>query len=248
MEVGGPFGFGVAFLAGMLSCLSPCVLPLVPAYLSHLAGVSVQGGVGGGPGAMAMAAPSSAFSHALAFVAGFSFVFVVLGASVGLAGFYLRDQLPTLTRVAGVLVILFGLQMSGLVRIPLLSRTLEFRVGNGRGGYAQSFLVGSAFSIGWTPCIGPVLGSILTLAYTSATVAQGAYLLLFYAAGLGTPFLLMGLGLGSARAFLKRINPYLPFIEIVSGGLLVFVGILLFANQLTLFNRYFDFFGLGQGL
>ncbi len=145
-------------------------------------------------------------------------------------------------------VILFGLQVAGILRVPFMERTVNFNVGSGKTGYAQSFLVGSAFSIGWTPCVGPVLGSILTLAYSSATVAQGAYLLLFYAAGLGVPFLLTGFAIGSARNFLRRINPALPYIEMFSGGLLVFIGILLVSNQLTIFNEYFDFFGLGEGL
>ncbi len=246
MDVAGPFGFAVAFLAGVLSFVSPCVLPLVPAYLTHLTGVSAQ--VSGG-GVAALSAPrSTAFSHAAAFVGGFSIVFILLGASVGLIGYALRDQLPTLTRIAGVLVILFGLQVAGVVRVPVLSRTLDVRVGNGRHGYAQSFAVGAAFSVAWTPCVGPVLGSILTLAYASATVAQGAYLLVFYALGLGIPFLLTGLAVGSAHRLLRRLNPYLPYIEIFSGGLLVFIGILILSNQMTLFNRYFDFFGLGQGI
>ena len=238
----------VAFLAGLLSFLSPCVLPLVPAYLTHLTGVSAISLQTNSGGALALAQRNVAVAHAAAFVAGFSVVFIVLGASVGLIGFYVRDQLPTLTRVGGVLVILFGLQVAGLLRVPFLNRTLNVSAGHGRAGYGQSFLVGSAFSVGWTPCVGPVLGSILTLAYSSGTVAQGTYLLLFYAAGLGIPFLLTGFAIGSARNLLRRINPYLPYVEMVSGGLLVFIGILLVSNQMTLFNRYFDFFGLGQGI
>lgn len=249
MEVGGTFGFAVAFLAGLLSFLSPCVLPIVPAFLTHLAGVSSATFLAQPGGTAVMRSERNiAFTHAAMFVLGFSVVFIILGASVGLIGYYLRDQLPTLTRVAGVFVILFGLQVAGILRVPFMERTVNFNVGSGKTGYAQSFLVGSAFSIGWTPCVGPVLGSILTLAYSSATVAQGAYLLLFYAAGLGVPFLLTGFAIGSARNFLRRINPALPYIEMFSGGLLVFIGILLVSNQLTIFNEYFDFFGLGEGL
>lgn len=252
MEVSGTFGFAIAFLAGLLSFLSPCVLPLVPAFMTHLTGVSAATmqatAAGAGGGTVPLSHRNVAFAHAVAFVLGFSLVFFLMGVSVALMGLLIRDEVPTLTRVGGVLVILFGLQVAGLLRLPYLTRTVNVPVPTGRTGYVQSFIVGSAFSVGWTPCVGPVLGAILTLSYSSATVAQGAYLLLFYAAGLGIPFLLTGFAIGSARGFLRRLNPYLPYIEMFSGGLLVFIGILLITNQVTLFNRYFDFLGMGEGL
>ena len=234
----GPF---IAVLAGLLSFLSPCMLPLVPIYITHLAGSADQ----------AAAGPSrrnDTFFHALSFVLGFSLVFVVLGASVGLVGYFLRDQLPTLTRVAGVLLMAMGLHLIGILRIPVLYRTYQLEdVGSGRRiGYAKSFLVGSTFSLGWTPCIGPILGSILTLAAASSTAWQGALLLVFYCVGLGIPFLATGLLLGTTTAYLKRMNRLLPTFELVGGGLVMVVGALIFLNRLTIFNQYFDFFGFSS--
>jgi len=241
MDVTSAVGPFVAVLAGLVSFLSPCMLPLVPVYITHLAGSADPTAVG--PGRR-----NDAFFHALSFVLGFSLVFIILGASVGLAGYFLRDQLPTLTRIAGVLLIAMGLHLIGILRIPFLYRTYQLEgVGNGRrAGYARSFLIGSTFSVGWTPCIGPILGSILTLAAASSTVWQGALLLVFYCIGLGIPFLATGLVLGTATAYLKKVNRFLPAFEVAGGALVIFVGALIFLNRLTIFNQYFDFFGFSS--
>ena len=241
MDVSSAVGPAIALLAGVASFLSPCVLPLVPVYITHLAGATDPSAVGAGR-------RNDAFFHALSFVLGFSVVFVVLGASVGFAGYVLRDQLPTLTRIAGVLLIILGLHLVGILRIPFLYRTyaLEGAGAGQRTGYAKSFLVGSTFSVGWTPCIGPILGSILTLAAASSTVWKGTLLLIFYSVGLGIPFLLTGLLFGTATARLKRISRFMPVFEVAGGALVIIVGSLIFLDRLTIFNQYFDFLGFGS--
>jgi cytochrome c-type biogenesis protein len=232
--VGGPF---VALAAGTASFLSPCVLPLVPVYVAQLAGASA--GVSD--------SRRATFARAVAFVAGFSAVFIALGASVGLVGYALRDHLNTMAQGAGLLLIVFGLHQSGILRIPWLYR--GFGIGAGAGnprGYVGWAVVGGAVSIGWVPCVGPVLGGILTYAASSATVAKGALLLTFYSLGLAVPFLIAGLMAGSAGRVLKRMNRWIPVVEMASGVLLIAVGILVFTNRVTIFNRYFDFFGIGS--
>jgi cytochrome c-type biogenesis protein len=240
LEVNGAFGPFVALAAGAVSFLSPCVLPLVPVYVAQLAGTS-----SGTPDSR-----RETFFRAVAFVSGFSAVFIALGASVGLVGYALRDQLDTMARIAGLLLIVLGLHQSGIMRIPLLYRT--FSTGAAQGsprGYAGWAVIGGAVSIGWVPCVGPVLGSILTYAYSSATVGKGALLLSFYSLGLAIPFLLTGLMAGSAGRLIKRVRHLAPAIEIISGIVLIAVGILLFTGQLNLFFnrlRYLDPFGLSE--
>jgi cytochrome c-type biogenesis protein len=239
----GPLGPLVAIFAGLLSFVSPCVLPLVPIYIAHLAGnsFSANGEV--------VQVRSFTLYHALAFVLGFSVVFILLGASVGLVGYLFRDQIGVLTRVAGVVLVVFGLQFAGILKIPWLERSYVFNVDNrGVRSFSHSAIVGAAFSVGWTPCIGPILGSILTLAATSATVGQGAYLLVFYSLGLGVPFLIVGAALGSATIALKRLYRFMPAITRAGGLMIVAMGVVIFLDRFTMFNRYFDFFGLGAGI
>jgi cytochrome c-type biogenesis protein len=237
MDVTGVAGPVVAFIAGMVSFLSPCVLPLVPVYLLQMAGT----------GAGELRGRRVTFAHALSFVAGFSVVFILLGASAGLFSFFLQDNLRTLTRIAGVILIVFGLHLTGVIRIPWLARTYQVDVpGSRRRGYVGSALIGASFSIGWTPCVGPVLGGILTLAATTSTVAQGAALLAFYSLGLGVPFLIAGLLAGEATSLIKRFNRVLPVMEVVAGGLLIVTGILIFTDRFTIFNQIFNELGLGS--
>jgi cytochrome c-type biogenesis protein len=255
----GPLGIGFAFAAGVISFLSPCVLPLVPAYIAHLTGLSSA--------PEASAGRRETMSHALAFVAGFGLVFTALGASAGLAGSLLTDQLPTLEKIAGVFLIVLGLNLMGVIRLPWLYRT--YQVGSGTFGtpayagatpsgdatatvsvatrstalsYTRSVGLGSAFAVSWTPCIGPVLGAIIGLAATSSTVHQGAYLLLAYSAGLGLPFLVAAYALGSVTATLRRFQRIMPALEVGTGAFIVVVGILVFLNEFTSLNRYFRLF------
>ena len=192
------------------------------------------------------------FAHATAFVAGFSVVFVVLGASLGVVGFALQDQMIWFQRVAGVALIILGLHLAELITIPFLMRTYQFgsdappppptAAPRGRlRKYGHSLFVGSAFSLGWTPCVGPILAGILTLAADGASVAQGTLLLLFYAAGLGIPFLIVGAALGSATALLRRLGPYMSLISIASGVLLVFMGMLIVLDNVRVLNDSFTF-------
>lgn len=256
LEIGGISIF-VAFAAGLLSCVSPCVLPLIPAYLGYLTGASAQGAVftvSGGPGStVAVAARpglrTSPFLHAVSFVSGFSVVFIAFGASVGLIGllfsdqqFFLRDQQDTILKVAGSVLILLGLHLSGVITIPFLEqeRRLQFHAGE-RVGYLRSFLVGSSFSAGWSPCIGPTLGAVLALSAVSATVWQGVILLAIYSAGLAVPFLLMGLGFSFVMPLYQRAKRYMGIVNYVAGAMLIVVGILIFTNSLINLNNLFNF-------
>jgi len=217
----------VAFGAGVLSFASPCVLPLVPAYVGHLAGRSLD--KEGGSRARTIA-------HALAFVLGFTTVFVALGASVGLVGFLVQDVIKSLwfRIVAGSVLVVMGLHMTGVLRIPLLYRDTRFQMrANPRWGLASSFLIGIIFASGWTPCIGPILGAILVYAGTQGTLTQGALLLTAYSLGLGVPFLVTGYALESATKVLRRLNRHVRSVELVSGGLMVAMGFLVMFNVMT---------------
>jgi cytochrome c-type biogenesis protein len=223
----------------MLSVLSPCVLPLVPIYIGYLTGTTAVRGTPSG----AASVKQSPFLHAISFVAGFGLVFVVFGVSLGLVGFLLRDQQDILAKAAGSLMILFGLHLSGIIKIPFLEqeRRTWFAIGGDSVGYARSFLIGAAFSVGWSPCIGPTLGAILALAATSGTVLEGGLLLIVYSLGLSIPFLAMGLAFNSAQGVYLRLRPLMPVINFGSGTLIIIVGILIFTGTLINLNQYFNF-------
>lgn len=216
----------VAFGAGFLSFISPCILPLVPVYLSFLSG----------KGAEEKTDKKIIFFHALLFVLGFSCIFILLGASVGLIGNFLIEKLPLLRIIAGIFLVILGVYVLGIIKIPFLYRVKSFNLFSKAKGCPASFLVGVSFSLGWTPCVGPILGGILVLAYASQTVLRGALLLAVYSLGLGIPFLLCALILGRISKILQRFNKYYRLIEIVSGLLLILVGILIATNSLTLLN------------
>ncbi|MBF6600029.1 MAG: sulfite exporter TauE/SafE family protein [Dehalococcoidia bacterium] len=235
----------LAFAAGLLSCLSPCVVPLLPAYIGNLSGVAA-----GTPGERPRRV---VFSHAVAFVVGFTLVFVVLGASVGLVGYAVRDQQDVLRKIGGIFMIVMGLQIAEIIRIPVLSRTFQ-PVGASAGvtgqrvGYARSVGLGSAMAIGWTPCIGPTLGGILTLAATSGSTAQASGLLLAYSAGLAVPFLAAGLFVGQISRWSRRLQPMMPAITLLSGVILIIAGMLVYTNALAQFNSYFSASGIGTSI
>jgi cytochrome c-type biogenesis protein len=221
--------------AGALSFLSPCVLPLVPPYLCYMAGVSMDDfrrdpaliQQGGGTAAITATAPRLALMTAsVAFVLGFSTVFTALGAGASTIGGLLRVWQQELAMVAGVLIILMGLNFLGVLRIPLLSREARFQPGGKPASAAAAYVMGLAFAFGWTPCIGPVLGPILTLAGGSATVSDGALLLAAYSLGLGIPFLLAALFSGAFMRFLQRFRLHLGKVERIMGVFLVVAGVL----------------------
>jgi len=217
--------------AGAISFLSPCVLPLVPPYLCYMAGVSVdqfRGEPGTEGGAAVAAAPVRLplLIAAFAFVAGFSTVFVALGAGASTIGGLLRAYQQELAIVAGIVIILMGLNFLGVFRIGLFSREARFQTRGAPANPFAAYLMGLAFAFGWTPCIGPVLGPILTLAGARDSVGEGAALLAVYSAGLGIPFLLAALFSGAFMRFMQSFRTHLGTVEKVIGGLLVLAGVL----------------------
>lgn len=236
-----------AVVAGILSFLSPCVLPLMPAYLSYVSGVSLQDLQGSRRHAEGREASRAVMVGSLAFILGFSAVFIAAGASASaigrsLVGFRVDLGPLTLTpaHLAGIVIMAFGLHLLGLLRIPLLYREQRFRFGGG-GGVAQASLLGAAFAFGWTPCIGPVLAGILTIAAAQETVGRGVFLLTFYSLGLGIPFFLAALSLDRFFHVAERLKGHFRAIEIASGLLLVGVGALVLTGSLTTLNSYFGF-------
>jgi cytochrome c-type biogenesis protein len=214
--------YGGAALGGLVSFLSPCVLPLVPPYLCYMAGVSLDQLTGD---TNEMVARRRVMWSALAFVLGFATVFVTLGAAASVIGQLVRSYLDILSIAAGAVVIVMGLHFLGIFRIPLLYREARLEVRN-PAGPAGSYLMGLAFAFGWTPCIGPVLAAILGIAGASATVTYGASLLAAYSLGLGVPFVVAGLFAGPFMRFLKRFRTHLGAVEKTMGGLLVLTGVL----------------------
>lgn len=219
-------GFVSALIAGAISFLSPCVLPLVPPYLCYMAGVSVEDFRAGGEASAPQIARGALLGAGLAFVLGFTTVFVALGAGASTVGVMLRTWQTELAFVAGIVIIVMGLNFLGVVRIPFLSREARFTVGSRPAGVVAAYLMGLAFAFGWTPCIGPVLGPILTLAAGRETVGEGALLLAVYSAGLGIPFLLAALFSGAFMRFLGRFRVHLGRVEKVMGVFLVIAGVL----------------------
>jgi cytochrome c-type biogenesis protein len=226
----------LAFGAGVLSFLSPCVLPLVPVYLSYLTGSTVSG--------EETPKRSTVFIHALLFGLGFSLVFVFLfGLPVGYLGRFLAGFAPILVKIGGLLLIVFGLHTIGLIQIPFLLMERRMEVGmDSSPTYLRSVLVGMTFAAGWTPCVGPLLGAILTLSLEAATPWRAAGFLLAYSLGLGLPFLLVAFLLTTATGWLRRLNRHLNIVSIVSGIFLILIGLLLltgtFQSLSALFLRF----------
>jgi len=217
-------GLLVAFAGGLLSFLSPCVLPLVPSYLGFVTGMGIE---------ELNNRRRLAMTHALLFVAGFSLVFILVGLSATALGRALNVNSDWLARVGGVLIIVFGIYLLGVVRIPFLEREQRLHLERKPVGYLGSVIVGMAFAAGWTPCIGPVLGGILTLASTQDDVARGAWLLAAYSAGLAVPFLATAYAVERFFDWFTRFRRYLPWVQRVSGLLLIAVGLLLVTGQFT---------------
>ena len=220
----------IAFGAGMLSFLSPCVLPLVPAYLVNLAGESALAGTD----------RRRTLAHAAAFVLGFSAVFTLLWVGIALLGSLGGGLVVWLQRVAGFGLVVLGMHMTGHITIPFLERATDLRLERGASGYRRSVLIGIAFGAGWTPCIGPYLALILTM-LLNTDVASGAVLLLAYSLGLGVPFLLVAGGLGSVRRALDWVRVHIRAVNAVGGTLVIVMGLLLLSGQLTRLNQFFTF-------
>jgi cytochrome c-type biogenesis protein len=223
--------FGAAFAAGVASFLSPCVLPLVPGYISYLSGMSLDEL---SRGAARKEIARDAGIGSLFFVLGFTLVFTALGASASAAGRLVAQHMGLLSRIAGVVIVLFGLHTSGLITIKWLYYEKRYSTSGFAPGFAGSFLMGLAFAFGWTPCIGPILGSILALAATQDTVRQGMLLLVVYSLGLGVPFVLTGFGLNAFLAFFAKYKKHIIWGQRVTGALLVVIGVMVFTGRLTL--------------
>jgi cytochrome c-type biogenesis protein len=221
----------VAFAAGVLSFLSPCVLPLIPSYVGFLTGMSVQ---------EVERRRWTALLHGLWFVAGFSLVFVLLGAAASTVGSLLREYQVWMGRVGGVLMILFGLYLLGILRPAFLMRERRIQLARKPIGYFGSGVVGFTFGAAWTPCIGPILGGILTLAATQTGLAQGMTLLAVYALGLAVPFLLTAVALDRFLVWFQRFRPYIVWVDRVAGGMLIVLGILLVTDRFTLLAGYLE--------
>lgn len=296
LDLNGPAGPFLAFSAGVLSFVSPCVLPMVPIFIAQVSGSSIQNG-------NFTANRRVTFTHAVAFVTGLSIVFISLGAAAGLVGsYFLVDNQRELGDIAGAILVFMGvlvvpprgradpfksallliglavvyfalaelanlqedrlrlvllgavllvvwLRFAGYLQLALFSRTVEVRVAkNQKVGYLRSAFVGGAWGIGWTPCVGPILGSIFTLAGQSGDALQGTYLLAWYSAGLSVPFLITGLAISDVNKAMRRIQPYTPVIEVLSGIMLIAVGVLLITGRLTALNEYFNFADFNRGL
>lgn len=224
--------FTLAVAAGFLSFLSPCVLPLVPAYIGYLGG-QVANAEGPGP------PRRTTFFHGVFFVLGFSSIFVILGAAASGIGQLFYAYRDLLTKLGGVIIIVFGLHTLGLLKIPFLNYdTRRHYRPRPELGYASSALMGFFFGAGWSPCVGAVLGAILTLAINEATVGRGALLLLGYSLGLGIPFLLMALGIGQVSRFFRRTRRAMRIVSIVSGVFLVVLGALILTNRLGWLSQW----------
>lgn len=231
---------GVAFLAGLVSFLSPCVLPLVPIYLAQLVGQSVYQSSGATEETKSHATRLNTFLHALVFVSGFTLSFVALGATASALGEFLKVHQFLLRQIGGVILVMIGLHLTGLLKLPFLYRQKRFEFRPERPGYLASFVIGVIFAIGWTPCIGLILGPILVLAANTETLRQGVMLLLMYSLGLGIPFLLLGLGLDRLSRLLKWLKPHTGKIEIGTGIIMITMGIMIYFNLLLYLNRFFN--------
>lgn len=263
----------VALAAGLISFLSPCVLPLVPAYLGQLTAVAVAGTPAAADGSIVVASRWTAFRHALAYVAGFGSVFTLLGVTATFVAAGFAPVLPLLRQVGGVILVLLGLDLSGVLRLPALDRTwrpldagasasvagatgtlalgsvgppslgdrLGGRIVSRRGDWLASFGLGAIFAVGWTPCIGVILGGILTMASTTGTIAQGAILLVAYTIGLGLPFLAGALVYDRAPGLLRPLVRHGRAVSAIGGLLVVAIGIAMLFDWLALLPQYFQF-------
>lgn len=226
-----------AFVGGFLSFISPCVLPLIPGYLSFVSGISMEEFRAGTATATSR---RQLISASLAFVAGFSLVFVALGASASAVGEFLMSRLPLLGKIAGVLIIIFGLHTMGVFRLRFLEAEKRVHAQRKPAGLVGALLIGVAFAFGWTPCIGPILAGILAMAARQETISEGVKLLATYSAGLAIPFLLTAVMMNRFLGASAKIRKHYHAIEVASGVLLIAIGVLIFTDQFTVIARYLE--------
>ena len=230
-----------AFTAGLLSFVSPCVLPLVPSYVSYVTGLSIE--------QLTDLTERSRLRktiilNSLLFIAGFSSVFVAFGTSASLIGALLTYQ-EHVRRIGGIIVIVFGLYLLGILNLNVLKIERRYQFRSHPAGYLGSFLIGIAFAAGWTPCVGPVLGTILLYAGTTDSLLNGVVLLIFYSFGLGLPLFLTALGVDRFLVYFKEVRGYLWGVSTVSGILLIVVGVMIYADSLTIITSFLERYGIG---
>lgn len=221
-----------AFVAGLLSFLSPCVLPLIPSYITYITGLSFADLNAEHPSHKVR---QQTIIHSLLFIAGFTCVFVLLGASATFVGDFLHEHKTAIRRIGGILIVIFGIHVSGLFDITMLLGEKKLTLHRKPAGYLGSFVVGIVFAAGWTPCIGPILATILAVA---ATEGRGVWLLLSYSMGLAIPFFIASLALHHFLVFFRRFKRHIRLFEIITGAFMVVVGILIFTNSMVVISRY----------
>jgi cytochrome c-type biogenesis protein len=225
-----------AFIAGLLSFLSPCVLPLIPSYITYITGLSFSDLQNEHPSNKVR---QTAMLHSLAFILGFTVVFVLLGASATYLGSFLNQHAGFLRKAGGILIVLLGVHVTGLIPIHLLLGEKRITLHRKPAGFAGTFLVGIAFAAGWTPCIGPILAAILTVAATEENVYQGIMLLLIYSLGLGIPFFLSSLAMHQFIVAFQRFKKFIRLFEICTGLFLILIGVTIYFNWLSRFSNVF---------
>ena len=230
----GNIPFFIALAAGFLSFLSPCVLPLLPSYLSFITGISLEELIQRGNDSRMR---KITIIHSLIFIFGFSLVFVLLGTSASLVGKILVSYQIWITRIGGIFIVIFGLHLAGIVNLGFLQREKRIYLGRRPLGYLGSFLVGIVFAAGWSPCIGPILGAILFYAASKNSVFLGISLLATYSLGLAIPFFFSSLALQIFLEYYARLRKYLKLVSLISGSLLVVAGVLLATNNFALLSR-----------
>lgn len=223
-------GFFTAFIAGLLAFLSPCVLPLVPVYISLMSSKAIYKSK-----RIKISERLYLLLNSIVFVSGFSIIFIILGSTATVIGQVLKEYISIIARIGGVILIIFGLQYAGILKIPFLNAVKRFNIpASLKSGYAGSFIMGVIFSFGWVPCVGMILSGILLLASQLETLLQGVLLMGIFSLGLGLPFILAGIFIGLFSGFLKKINKHLNIVSIISGIFLVALGIILITDSMTL--------------
>ena len=232
----------MAFVAGLISFFSPCILPLIPGYISFISGFSLEE-MKAVDGSIVLTSRNSRIIliNSLFFITGFSMVFILLGASATWIGTFISSQMSILSKIAGLIIIFFGLFKLGIIRPLFFYKEAKFRVKDKKFGFAGPMLIGASFGFGWTPCIGPILGGILVYAGTLEKVSQGVFLLLIYSMGMGTPFLLTAIGVNKFFVYFNRIKKHLGLIEKITGIVMVILGLMIFTNTLLLIPGYLTF-------
>lgn len=237
MEQMQSISWAVAFLAGIVSFLSPCILPIIPSYLAFITGLSLSELTSDKKSARIK---KTTVVSTLCFILGFSAVFVSLGAGASKIGLLLQQHMAMISKVAGVIVVVFGLYVMGVLKLSLLTKHKQIEVKNKPAGYIGSFLIGIAFSLGWTPCVGPILAAILLYASQSGTVWKGIYLLCFYSLGMAIPFFLTSIAVDTALGYFTKVKKHMRKINIGAGILLILVGVMIFTGSLSsIINEYF---------